>query len=98
MCVPVAREQEIYEAFTLYKNQIPTCGAILLNPGATKVLLVKGWKGHSWGFPKGKIDKDEEKVDCAVREVLEEIGHDISDGLDPNAFIELQVAQQMQRL
>lgn len=51
---------------------------MLLNEDWTKVLLVKSyWKSGSsgaWGFPKGKIDQDEEKVDCAVREVLEEVG------------------------
>ncbi len=31
---------------------------------------MKGWKGSSsWGFPKGKKNKDEEDMNCAVREV-----------------------------
>ena len=29
-----------------------------------QVLLVKSYKGNSWGFPKGKIDRDEDKVEC----------------------------------
>lgn len=34
------------------------------------VLLVRGYKGAScWGFPRGKIMKDESDADCAVREV-----------------------------
>lgn len=33
-------------------------------------LLVKGWKSSAgWGFPKGKINQDEEPHKCAVREV-----------------------------
>jgi hypothetical protein len=33
-------------------------------------VLVKGWKSTaSWGFPKGKINLEEEKWKCAVREV-----------------------------
>jgi len=33
-------------------------------------LLVKGWSARSgWGFPKGKINKEEPDIDCAVREV-----------------------------
>lgn len=32
-------------------------------------LLVKGWKGTSWSFPRGKKNKDEEDHTCAVREV-----------------------------
>ena len=69
------KAKEIYDAFTAYKQQIPTCGAMLLNPACTKLLLVRSWKGNSWGFPKGKIDKDEDKETCAIREVLEEVGY-----------------------
>lgn len=25
---------------------------------------MKSYKGNSWGFPKGKIDRDEDKVTC----------------------------------
>lgn len=32
-------------------------------------ILVKGWKGNSWSFPKGKINQDEDKHICAIREV-----------------------------
>lgn len=32
-------------------------------------LLVKGWKGTSWSFPRGKKNKDEEDHNCAIREV-----------------------------
>lgn len=27
-----------------------------------------------WFFPKGKINKDETEIECAIREVEEEIG------------------------
>lgn len=38
---------------------------------ATKqCLLVKGWKGSSWSFPRGKKSKDEEDHACAIREVI----------------------------
>jgi len=38
---------------------------------------VKGYKANSgWGFPKGKINKDEPEADCAAREVTEEVGVD----------------------
>jgi len=33
-------------------------------------VLVKGWSSRSgWGFPKGKINKDEPDSTCAAREV-----------------------------
>ena len=44
-------------------------GAIILEPNMEKCLLVKGWKAaDGWGFPTGKINKDEADEDCAVRE------------------------------
>lgn len=42
------------------------------------VLLVKGWKKTAtWSFPRGKINKDEPDIDCAMREAWEETGFDI---------------------
>ncbi len=61
--------EEIYWRFNAYKQTIPTMGAIILEPNMEKCLLVKGWKaGDGWGFPTGKINKDEADADCAVRE------------------------------
>eukprot|EP00958_Prasinococcus_capsulatus_P030244 scaffold8004_cov417-Prasinococcus_capsulatus_cf.AAC.1 len=46
---------QIYKQFTNYKHRVPTYGAILLNKGMNKALMVKGYRqGASWGFPKGK--------------------------------------------
>ncbi|KAJ1503647.1 mRNA-decapping enzyme subunit 2 [Coelomomyces lativittatus] len=61
-----------------YKLKVPVCGAIILNPNLDKVLLVKGWKSKTWSFPKGKINQNEKEVDCAIREVLEETGLDVT--------------------
>ena len=71
------RTDEIYKKFTNYKFSVPTGGVIILNPKLDKVLMVKGYKANSgWGFPKGKINKDEPEADCAAREVTEEVGVD----------------------
>lgn len=52
-------------------------------------MLVKGWHSRSsWGFPKGKIGKDEDPSDCAVREVYEETGFDISSRIISNDYID----------
>jgi mRNA-decapping enzyme subunit 2 len=70
---------EIYKKFTAYKFSVPTGGLIVLNPKLDKCVMVKGYKsGSSWGFPKGKINKDEPEMECAVREVLEEVGVDFT--------------------
>nr|OQO27425.1 hypothetical protein B0A51_07876 [Rachicladosporium sp. CCFEE 5018] len=67
-----------YEEFLAYKVRVPVRGAILLDASMEQVLLVRGWKkGSSWSFPRGKINKDEPDLDCAIREVWEETGYDL---------------------
>lgn len=81
--------------FQSYKNVIPVRGAIILNKKMTKALMVKGWKSNAtWGFPRGKINKHEPDDSCAVREVYEEIGFNISPYLKPNDFIEVTIRQK----
>lgn len=71
---------ELYARFTQYKITVPVCGGILLNYDMTKCLMVKGWKAKStWGFPRGKINKDEPEKECARREVYEETGYMIEE-------------------
>ena len=62
--------QEILARFAAYKQGVPVMGAILLNPDMTKCLLVRGFHAAAaWGFPRGKIAKDETDAQCAIREV-----------------------------
>ena len=64
--------------FLDYKVRVPVRGAILLNHDMDEVVLVKGWKkGANWSFPRGKINKNEKDLDCAIREVYEETGFDV---------------------
>ncbi|KAJ4391425.1 mRNA-decapping enzyme subunit 2 [Gnomoniopsis smithogilvyi] len=75
-CTPDLLEKA-YAHWIGYKKRIPVRGAILLNEAMDSVLLVRGWKsGASWMFPRGKINQDEDDLDCAVREVNEETGFD----------------------
>jgi mRNA-decapping enzyme subunit 2 len=70
--------QQAYEQFLAYKTRVPVRGAIMLNHDMTHAVLVKGWKkGAKWSFPRGKINKEESDLDCAVREVWEETGYDL---------------------
>ncbi|KAH7384248.1 hypothetical protein DE146DRAFT_760032 [Phaeosphaeria sp. MPI-PUGE-AT-0046c] len=70
--------QQAYENFLAYKTRVPVRGAIMLNEDMTHAVLVKGWKkGAKWSFPRGKINKEEADLDCAVREVWEETGYDL---------------------
>jgi len=61
----------------------------LLNPQMTKCLMVRSWKGNSWTFPKGKINQDESEIDCAKREVKEEVGFDISNLIQPHEHLQV---------
>ncbi|XP_071450202.1 m7GpppN-mRNA hydrolase [Hetaerina americana] len=82
-----------------YKLAVPTYGAILLNKDLSQVLLVQSyWAKASWGFPKGKVNEDEDPSHCAIREVLEETGFDISQLMDKNDYIESTVNEQLIRL
>lgn len=73
-----AQHLAAYEEFLAYKVRVPVRGAILMDDNMEKVLLVRGWKkGASWSFPRGKINKDEPDIDCAIREVYEETGFDL---------------------
>ena len=76
----------------------------MLNENMDEVVLVKGWKkGANWSFPRGKINKDELDLDCAIREVYEETGYDIkAAGLvedeKETKYIEMNLREQHMRL
>mmetsp|Transcript_9031 Transcript_9031/g.22983 ORF Transcript_9031/g.22983 Transcript_9031/m.22983 type:complete len:290 (+) Transcript_9031:114-983(+) len=82
------RYDEFLKAFKEYRAKIPIFGAILLTADLNKVLLVQGFRSKSWGFPKGKVNQDEEEVACAVREVYEEIGYDCGHLVNASHFVE----------
>ncbi|KAK6643863.1 hypothetical protein RUM43_000126 [Polyplax serrata] len=90
---------KIIDDWRMYKSSVPTYGAIVLNEDLTKVLLVQSYFAKSsWGFPKGKVNELEIPHNCAVREVFEETGLDISKMIDENDFIEANVNEQTIRL
>lgn len=52
-------------------------GVFIYDPKEDRVLLVQS-RGHLWGPPKGTLNIGEKEQQCAVREVKEETGLDIS--------------------
>ncbi|KAI0961587.1 hypothetical protein AcV7_010344 [Taiwanofungus camphoratus] len=87
--------ERAFETFMQYKTRVPVCGAIMLNDTWEKCVLVKGWKSSAgWGFPKGKINEQEPRPRCAVREVLEETGYDLDGQIVPEDVIELSIKEQ----
>ena len=93
-----------FSEFLAYKTRVPVRGAIMINQDMSEVVLVKGWKkGASWSFPRGKINKDEPDLDCAIREVYEETGFDIKEaGLvasdEDMKYIDVTMREQHMRL
>ncbi|RHZ47641.1 hypothetical protein Glove_575g20 [Diversispora epigaea] len=93
------KHEKAFADFMQYKIRVPVCGAIMLNDKMDMCVLVKGWSSRSgWGFPKGKINKDEPDSTCAAREVLEETGYDISPLIKEQDYVELTIREQRIRL
>ncbi|KAG8456305.1 hypothetical protein GDO86_002188 [Hymenochirus boettgeri] len=91
--------QRVLNDWKEYKMGVPTYGAIILDESFENVLLVQGYLAKSgWGFPKGKVNKEEAPHDCAAREVFEETGFDIKDRMCNNDYIELKINDQLARL
>lgn len=89
----------ILDDWRQYKLSVPTYGAILLTQSMKEVLLVQSyWAKYSWGFPKGKVNQNEDPVHCAVREVFEETGYDITSLIKPYDYIEIIMNDQYSRL
>lgn len=70
----------------------------MLNQDMDQVVLVKGWKkSATWSFPRGKINKDEPDLDCAIREVYEETGYNLKEAIhtaDDEDFVETTIRAQ----
>lgn len=69
-----------------------------MNQALDKILLIKGQRTRNWSFPKGKINKHESELQCAIREVKEEVGFDISGSVDEKLFVSRNHKQQITKL
>ncbi|TXT16055.1 hypothetical protein VHUM_00558 [Vanrija humicola] len=85
----------IWEEYCAYKKMVPCCGGIIISSNEDKVLMVRGWKSNAgWCFPRGKINSEESDMDCAIREVEEETGYDMSGKVNEKDFIKTQISAQ----
>ena len=55
-------------------KKVKSCGCIIIENN--KVLLIQQKKGL-WGFPKGRVEKNETECETALREVKEETNLDV---------------------
>jgi 8-oxo-dGTP pyrophosphatase MutT (NUDIX family) len=63
-------------------SDVVACGALVERTvdGVPEVLIVHRPRYDDWSLPKGKLDPGETIEACAVREVLEETGYDVTLG------------------
>lgn len=73
---------EALRNFIRYRQSVKVYGAIIVDQSISRILAVRERKkAKNYSFPKGKKCMDEEGMECAVREVYEEIGYDIQNKL-----------------
>lgn len=73
----VIKINEYLETNRYFNRNYRKAGVFIYDPKQDRVLLVQS-RGHLWGPPKGSLNIGEQDKDCAVREVKEETGLDIS--------------------
>lgn len=78
-----------FKKFKDYERWIPRYGAVLLSSDLKKIVVVTAYKHKTMNFPKGKVEADESGPECAIWEVQEEIGYDISGNLDTKEYVEI---------
>lgn len=72
------------DPFEKFRRRRRKAGAFIYDPKTDSVLLVQS-RGHLWGPPKGTLNYNESENNCAIREVKEETGLDVSLDIFPKA-------------
>src|SRR5258706_15951506 len=63
----------------MVRAPVLAAGGVVLRRGETPLIaVVRLRKRNEWVLPKGKLDDGETARDAAVREVVEETGHEVS--------------------
>ena len=81
-------ETKIYKRDIFTPRHKHKAGVFIYDPQNKKILLVQS-RGNLWGPPKGSIEDNETIIQCAIREVREETGINLTDEsiCDNNKFI-----------
>lgn len=100
LCVYIKNIDEALKEWKEYVGKIPVYGSILIDKSMTKCVLlnicIEG-KYHN-SFPKGKVDKNESPIECAIRETLEETGYNISSKIKEDCYISTIIKGKYVRL
>ena len=68
----------VKEPYYRTQRKIKKAGIFIYDPNKDKILIVQS-RGRLWGLPKGTLQYGETERMCAIREVKEETGLEISD-------------------
>ena len=70
-------------------NHHPRAGGILLDPTYTKILLVKDSYSGRYNIPKGKVNKGEDTLEAAKRQIIENTGFDPEENIEQENPVEI---------
>lgn len=81
--------EKLWSNYKAYVIKIPSYGAIILNRNLDKILFniyinPRETIMKNLDFPKGKADEGEGDMECAIREIKEEIDLDVADHISPD--------------
>jgi 8-oxo-dGTP pyrophosphatase MutT (NUDIX family) len=77
-CCIIKTSKYTFDKNIKYLNHGKKAGVFIYDPKKNKVLIIQS-KGNLWGVPKGSKKYKETDIDCAIREVKEETGLNISE-------------------
>ncbi|CAK9015830.1 unnamed protein product [Durusdinium trenchii] len=77
---------ELYRRWSDRRMSKGRAGAVIFDGRLESILMVQSFRG-SFSFPAGKLEDDETEVECAIREVQEELGMDLSQLLNERFVI-----------
>ena len=75
--IKIERYTPLISKYYPHKNYKEKAGVLFFDKNKNKILLVQS-RGNLWGIPKGTFEDGETSKQCAVREVKEETGFNIS--------------------
>eukprot|EP00347_Sterkiella_histriomuscorum_P013761 403363471 len=84
-----------FEEYKQYLQMIPSFGALMFSKKFEKLLFIvyqneRDKNVNKLDFPKGKADEGESDVECAIREINEEIQFNIRPYIEEDQFIKIE--------
>eukprot|EP00913_Durusdinium_trenchii_P010836 g10165.t1 len=88
---------ELYRRWSDRRMSKGRAGAVIFDGRLESILMVQSFRG-SFSFPAGKLEDDETEVECAIREVQEELGMDLSQLLNERQHVKAILSDKERRI